>query len=78
MGAKEKKQLILIVDRGKGLMEDAALRLALTRRLWLWKADGENMSGSGMQLKQNRKLYKVQDELRDFKFLRGDGAEVWG
>lgn len=55
-------------------MKAAALGLALARGRFLWKMDGENFSGSGIQVKENHRLYKVQDELRDFKLLSGDRA----
>lgn len=54
-------------------MKEAARGLALARG-FLWKMDGENFSGSGIQVKENHRLYKVQDELRDFKLLSGDRA----
>lgn len=70
MGAKRKKQLILIVDSGKQrLYESSSTKAGLDK----WKADGENISSSGIQLEQNHKLCKAENELRDFKFLRGDG-----
>lgn len=75
MGAKRKKQLILTWVVGKALLKAAALRLALARgRFGVVEKAPEEFFSSGIQLKKKRKLYKVQDDLRDFKLLSAGEA----